>query len=474
MHNKFKETVLKHNLFTENEKIILAVSGGSDSVCMLLLAMKFFGDKYKDHIICAHFNHMIRGEESNRDEIFVRNICEKYNIPCIVGSKDIPAIAKKEKIGLEECARKERYFFLNDISKENGNIKIAVAHNKNDNVETIIGNIARGTSINGLKGILYKKDNIVRPLLDYDKSEINNICNEYSVSAVYDSSNSDNKYKRNNIRNNVIPFLKENLTDQIEEKILLLSESSIIDNSFLEQETDKSFDQCCCIEKYISVNGNSCEKIVFDRNLFSDLHTAIRIRLIRKAVSKINVNEKYYFPDCVDLERKTVLRIEDAIVNGATGNIYDVQKSVYLKISYDYAILYTENELQAVSNSCLLSEIINKKDFIKFNVKNIDKNTEYFDYDKITELFGSEYGIIYRCIESGDVFHPFGAPGSKKLRKYFIDKKIPEKERQIIKSVCINKNVLWIPRLQRRSDIAKIDENTKMILVLKINDIGGC
>jgi len=470
MHNKFEETILKHNLITKDDSVVLAISGGSDSVCLLLMMIEYYGDKYKERIICAHYNHMIRGEESDNDEAFVCKLCEFYEVKCICGRGNVPEIATKEAIGMEECARKMRYSFLEEVSNQYGNIKIAVAHNRNDNVETIIGNIARGTTINGLKGISYSRNKIIRPLMDFTKDEINEICSRYGITPVIDSTNSDNEYKRNNIRNNIIPFLKENLSTQIEEKLLALSESAILDNDYIEQEACKAYDKCCNISTYIADNNVICEKVVLNIKEFLKYHTAIQYRIIRKCLANVKEANKYIFPEYVNIERKTVIRLLEGIKQNITGKSFDAQSKVSCEISYGNAIFFTR-QAKKQSDYYQCSIDILSIDNIEVNelINNKNDNTEYFDYDKLKKINHEEPVVISRSMNTGDIFHPFGSLGNKKLRKFFIDEKIDANCRKTMQLFCMNNIVLWIPKIKRRSDIAKIDETTQNVLILRVN-----
>lgn len=461
MQSKFFDTISKHKMLTKTEDVVLAVSGGSDSVCLLLLMIDFYGEDYKNHIICAHYNHMIRGIESDADELLVRNLCEKYDIRFVVQRGNIPEIAAQRGLGLEECARNMRYEFLNNVSMENGGLKIAIAHNKNDNVETIIGNIARGTSINGLKGISYCRDKIIRPLLDYSKEEINNICKNAGVQVAFDSTNTDNSYKRNNIRNVVLPFLRENLSGQIDDKILSLSEAATCDNSFIEEEAKKAFGECSNISEDSSF-------VFLNTELFDTFHDAIKYRIIRMCLASLIIDEKPVFPEYVNIDRKAVLRILSGIQAGRSGKTYDALSDIVCITEYDRAVFMHKNATPSTNN---LSLDVSVRSVLEGEYKKLicEKNpfVEYFDYDKIHDIFVLNSNLEYRTIKEGDIFHPFGAKGSKSLRRFYIDEKIPQSERQVRKNVCIGNNVLWVPGL-RRSDIARIDETTLNVLVLRV------
>lgn len=462
MQSKFLNTIEKYDMLSKEQNVVAAVSGGSDSLCMLLLLMDYYGPEYKDHIICAHYNHMIRGLESDADEALVRDICNKYNLRFVCDRGNIPAVAHDKGLGIEECARIMRYDFLQRVSKENGSIKIAVAHNKNDNVETIIGNIARGTSISGLKGISYCKNNVIRPLMDYSKEEIDLICNNAGLSVAKDSTNNDNNYKRNKIRNVILPFLRDNLSARIDDKILSLSESAIVDNSYIEEQTAVSFKQCICNR------AEDFTSIIIDINVFNGFHSAIKYRIVRNCLASLYVDGQPVFPEFVNIDKKTVLRITEGIEKKQTGKCYEALCGVTCTIEYDKAVFSSVSSTEDNEYKQLESDVykINYDDFSQF-LKKKNPYVEYFDYNRLCDIFGEDFKYEYRNATEGDLFHPFGAKGSKLLRKYYIDSKMPVSRRRTNKVVCVKNQVLWIPGL-RRSDIAKIDETTLYVLELRV------
>ena len=188
--------------------ILCAVSGGADSMCLLSLLRSIL-PPLEIRLAAAHFNHNLRGNESLRDEIFVRSFCAANSIELFTGGGDIAALASANGLGIEEAAREARYAFLSDTAKKNGFDYIATAHNADDNLETIIFNLARGTGLRGLSGIPPVRDNIVRPLLSVSRDDIEAYVLENEIAYVTDSSNLSDEYSRNRIRHTVIPLLKE-------------------------------------------------------------------------------------------------------------------------------------------------------------------------------------------------------------------------------------------------------------------------
>ena len=203
------ETIKKYNLIEQNDKILCAVSGGPDSICMLDILRKIKEEKHINFdIIVCHINHMIR-EEATVDEQYVENYCKKYQIPFFVKRVDVKKIAESNKQGTEEAGRKVRYDFFEEIFQKENATKIAIAHNKNDKIETIIMNVFRGSGISGLRGIEPIRDNkYIRPLIETERIDIEKYCEENRMHPRIDKTNFINDVTRNKIRNIVIPYIK--------------------------------------------------------------------------------------------------------------------------------------------------------------------------------------------------------------------------------------------------------------------------
>lgn len=201
---KIQAFIQKYDMLPEGTKVLCALSGGADSVCLLHFLSQLEGVE----VVAAHYNHRLRGEESDRDEAFVRNLCADMGIMCIVGSGNVKSYAQSHGMSIEETARVLRYAFLDKTAKEQGCSRIATAHNAGDNAETIIMNLARGTGLKGLCGIPPKRGNIIRPLLETERGEIESYLCENGLEHVEDSSNGQDDYSRNRVRHHVMPVLE--------------------------------------------------------------------------------------------------------------------------------------------------------------------------------------------------------------------------------------------------------------------------
>ena len=200
VEDEIKKTIKENSLINSNEKVVIGVSGGPDSMCLLNVLNKL-KNEMQFEIVVAHINHMIR-KEADLETEYVKRYCKKNNIECFVKKVDVIQKAFKDKIGTEEAGRKVRYDFFEEVRRKTNANKIATAHNANDNAETILMNLMRGSGISGLKGIEFIRNNIIiRPLLSCNRTEIEEYCNKEALNPKFDVSNKENDYTRNKIRN---------------------------------------------------------------------------------------------------------------------------------------------------------------------------------------------------------------------------------------------------------------------------------
>jgi len=215
--------ITAQNLNKPNDKILVALSGGADSVFLLHFFHKF-QKLFKISIAAAHINHSLRGKEANADQEFSRKLCETLGVPFFTKRVYVKSFAKKNGLSIEEAARNLRYASLNKIAKKISADKIATAHNIDDNAETVLFNLARGTGISGMSGIPYKRDNIIRPILILSKAEIINYLKNQNITFQIDSTNFDDSFSRNFIRNQIIPSIRKNINPSFSESVFKFSE----------------------------------------------------------------------------------------------------------------------------------------------------------------------------------------------------------------------------------------------------------
>ncbi len=310
MEEKILNTIIKYNLIENGDKLVVGVSGGPDSIALLnsLINIKQ-KEIIKFEIVVCHINHMIR-QEAIEEEEFVKYFCKNKNVKCYTKRVKVEQIAKIEKCGTEETGRKERYKFLNDILKKTNSNKIVTAHNANDNAETVLMNIIRGSGIGGLKGIEIKRDNIIRPLRECSRDEIEEYCKLNILNPKIDKSNFENIYTRNKIRNMLIPYIKSNFNPNIISGINRLSNLATQEDEYLEKKAEETYKTLIeeKQETYIALNlkkFNLLETVIKNRILLYTINELIGTKnsIEKKHIEDIiklcsnNIGNKYLIPN---------------------------------------------------------------------------------------------------------------------------------------------------------------------------------
>ena len=296
LENIIGNTIKKYHLIENNDKIVVGVSGGPDSICLLDYLNKITKSPQFPHlisepvgtlpmsplnpgtsgdmvnIVVAHVNHMLR-EEANEDEKFVKNYCEKNGIEFYAKSIDVQKLANTNKIGTEEAGRLARYEFFDEVLKKTGANKIAIAHNKNDKIETVLMHVLRGSGMEGLKGIEPKRGNLIRPLIECERFEIERYCEENQLNPRMDETNFENIYHRNKVRNVVIPYIQKEFNPNIIQTIERLSDLISLENEYMEKQMKKAYQEIVLEEKQ--------KEIVIDLKKFNLQEIVIKSRLVR-------------------------------------------------------------------------------------------------------------------------------------------------------------------------------------------------
>ena len=281
LEEKFLNTIKNNNLIQENEVIVVGVSGGPDSITLLECLRKYQKKLKINKIVVAHINHLIR-KDSTEDEKYVENYCNKYNITFYAKRISVEKIAQELKKGTEETGREIRYNFFDEIMQKEKATKIAIAHNMNDNAETLLLNLIRGAGMYGLEGIQpIEYNKFIKPLINCKKSEIEDYCKLNKLNPRIDSTNQENIYTRNKIRNLIIPELEKinpNLIKTLQRTTEIIKE----ENSYIEKKVE---------DKYQNLANKTKKSINFELKEFREQDKAIQIRLINKAISEISENK---------------------------------------------------------------------------------------------------------------------------------------------------------------------------------------
>ena len=318
MKEKVINTIKKNNLIQNGDKLVLAVSGGPDSLAMLNLLLDIKKDKKIEFdFVVAHVNHMIR-KEAIDDENFVKDFCEKNNIKFFVKRVDIPKLAEERKMGTEEAGRYARYEFFDEVMKKTGSKKISIAHNKNDKIETILMNLLRGSGVSGLKGIEYiKEEKYIRPLLDCTRIEIENYCSNQKLNPRIDKTNFDNSYTRNKVRNVVIPYIKKEFNPNIIDTLSRLSDLVKEEENYVQKQVEKAYNEMLISEKFIVGNITNNEDVLLNKKyiilklkLFNMQERVIKSRVLLYTITRLFGNaqgiEKIHIDDIIKLCERNI------------------------------------------------------------------------------------------------------------------------------------------------------------------------
>jgi tRNA(Ile)-lysidine synthase len=454
MIDKVISTIKRYKMIKENDKIVMGVSGGPDSLCMLDILYNL-KDLFNLKLYVVHVNHLIRGEEARRDAQFVENICCKLKLPFFLFEKDVKKIAKEMGYSEEEAGRYVRYQAFEEVLKEVKGNKIAVAHNKNDVVETVFLNLIRGAGMTGLIGIKPVNGNIIRPLIEIERKEREIYLKEKGLKPAIDFTNYEDLYKRNKVRLKLIPFINETFEVDIIKNIYRMAKIILEENDYLEKECEKIFNEVCYFNQ---------EEIFADIEKLRVQHPAIQRRLVRLMYQKLK-------GDIYGLE---YIHVEDvlSLLDKPTSSKIDLPFEIEALKSYNNLIMrkVKEKEVKTFWAKLNIPGITNIDGIGQFKttvlgieeVKKLDigKYTKFFDYDKIQK------DVVIRNRQAGDVFSPLNMGGSKKLKEFFVDEKIPREIRSSIPLLAIGNEIVWVVGY-RMSDKFKVDKNTKKVLVIE-------
>lgn len=451
MISKCKETIEKYNMICGDDKVFVAISGGADSVC-LLLVLEEIQKEMGFGLEAIHVEHGIRGEESLEDARFVEDLCKKHGIKLHSYSGDSNKIAKEEGLSLEEAARKLRYdCFHNHINDG----KIATAHHMEDNAETMLFNMVRGSGIEGVRGIKKVRGNFIRPLIECNRKEIEEYLSDKNQDYCTDSTNEETDYTRNNIRHNIIPKLLEINSGAIEH-LSNLSKMQDMAVDYIRKQGEEVY------KKY--VEGNKLSKQLLNEELiilqFVSHRFLCHMAGSSKDISNIHVDE------IVDLikgnsGRKVNLPYGLVAVSNYDSieinrdSLKDSLNSVYEEIVLDES---HKKKIISVNNVTVKLEVVSNTKNIQIAPKTY---TKMFDYDKITEV------ICLRNRREKD-YIIINHKGSKKsLNRYMIDEKIPSQHRDSVLLLCDGNHVMYVVG-HRISEYYKVNDETRRILKVQI------
>ena len=446
----FSDRVLKYalsyHMFEKGDKVVAGVSGGADSMCLLGLLIDW-RESLGLNITVLHVNHGIRGAEADSDEEFVRRFCADAGVDFRAVHADIPGIAKASGCTEEEAGRNFRYQAFTQACRETGSSRLAVAHNMNDNAETVLFNLARGSGLAGMAGIapsrvLSDGIELVRPLLASSRSEIEEYLSEKGIGHVTDSTNLENDYSRNCLRNLIIPVLNDKVNSKAESHIAGLAAEVRETEGLIAGLAAQVLDE-------VRIEG-----LKIDAVKLADYSPVIARRVIRLLLGEAAGRLK-------DIERIHIDAVLE-LLGKDTGRSLNLPYGIRAVTEYGVLRLVTEGEEESAPGQIKLS--IEKYDASKEFPKNL--YTKWFDYDKIKD------DIAVRTRQSGDylMIRMNGGLVRKELSRWFIDNRIPKDVRERVPLLAAGSHVLWVCGY-RRDDTCLVDETTERVLVACMEEI---
>ena len=306
LEQKVLKTIEKYNLIQEKDKIVIGVSGGPDSMC-LLNVLNDIKEKMNFEIVVAHVNHMIRSEADEETQ-YVIDFCNKIGVDCFVKKIDVIEKSNNEKIGTEEAGRKARYDFFEEVLLKTNSNKIATAHNANDNAETVLMNIFRGAGTSGLKGIEPIRDNkYIRPIIECERSEIEEYCRRNKLDPKIDKSNFENEYTRNKIRNILIPEIKKEFNPNVISALNKLSNLAMQENEFISNYVKDILEKELIIGQ---IDEEGKEELVLNLKKFNQLDSFVKSKVVLFSIQKVLGHmqgiEKIHVDDIIVLCSKNI------------------------------------------------------------------------------------------------------------------------------------------------------------------------
>ena len=449
-----KESIEREKLIEKNDKILVALSGGADSLCLLDILIRL-KEEYNLTLYAAHLDHMIRGADAVRDALYCYDFCKKNDVTFFLKAVDVVKKAKEEFRGVEETARSERYNMLLEIKQRLNIDKIAVAHNLDDQAETILMKLMRGSGLQGLRGMDYKRDDIIRPLLDIYKKNINKYCEENCLEPRIDKTNFEDKYTRNKIRLELIPYIEKRYSANI---MKILSRTANIirdDHNYIEKVAKENYDLLKDIK--------SKDELSIDIKLLENIDIAIKTRIIRLAIydliGTMNNIENVHIKDILSLVKKSdgkMIHLPKYLKVFKQGDklIFTIKELVDEEYVYGYKLNINGYTRVDEIGLTVKTTVLKKEESMQLPTS---KYIKVFDFDKV------KGDMVIRSRKVGDKIKPIGFDGSKKIKEALIEMKIPNNEKHLFPVIC-NDVVVMCLFGYRISDDYKIDAKTQNVL----------
>ena len=458
-----------HEMILPGDKVIVGVSGGADSVCLLFMLLEW-SKMTPLNIIVAHINHGIR-KDAVRDADYVKSLCESHNIPFYQEEIDVPQKAIDEKISEEEAGRIVRYEVFERATRLYGATKIAVAHNNNDRAETMLFHLFRGSGITGLSSIRPKRDQIIRPILCLERKEIETYLNHREIAYCLDDTNDQDVYTRNRIRHHILPYAEQEVAGGCVSHMGKTADMLLEIDAYLEEQTQAAYHQCVTL----GWEGESKHFIIAIEG-FQKCHEVIQKRLLFMLIKSITPNHQ-------DISNTHIM--DGMTLFTKEGNrVFSLPHHIRCRREYENVIIQRQQE----ENKCsgIISQTIDLEQVLQgnqeFTIENYGKMvfsiiscekwedipqnqyTKWFDYDKM------EKSLMLRTRQTGDYISIRGNNSDiihKTVKNYMLSEKIPREQREQILLLTENSHAIWVVG-HRISEYYKVNRNTKRVLQVQL------
>jgi tRNA(Ile)-lysidine synthase len=457
-----RTTIEKYGMLKKGDRVVVGVSGGPDSVALLHI-LNSLKEIYKIDLHVAHLEHGIRGAESVKDMKFVKDLCESLSIRMTSRQEKTEEIAKATNQSVEATARKLRYSFFQEVLESTKSSRIATGHNANDQAETLILNLLRGSGMAGLVGIRPAMEGrIIRPLIESTRSDIEEYLKGKGIAYKTDSTNSDNRFERNRVRQVLIPMLEKEFNPRIVDSLARTASIFSVVNEYLRDEVDKVVGTTALIE-----DG----RITLNLETFKDIHPALQHLVLYRVLRSLEGDDQLVSFDIINAVLNVAMRSKSGSRIDIGDGLMALREFDNLLIGRDLALVERYDVQLAIPGStpleaaggAFLTEVMSERPGTGEVYRSGE--TAYFDLNQL------ELPLRVRSWREGDRFVPFGLSGTKKVHDIFIDEKVPVSGRSKIPIICDGDGIIWVTGV-RRSERARIKDETRTILKITFEKDG--
>ena len=474
--------ILRHAMIKNGETVLVAVSGGADSLA-LLYGLHALHSQLDCQLHIAHLNHCLRPADADAD--FVQQHAANLELPCTIQSTDVSRLVKQWKLSVETAARKARYQFYEEVSTQIGATKVALGHHQDDTAETVLMNLIRGSGSTGMKGIPPVRDfKFIRPLAGFTRQQIETFLASKGLVPRHDSTNTDTRYLRNRIRHELIPRLESDYNPNIKVGLSRTADVLGAESEYLDTVAQEAFETCRVRDPDRVKAPATLESVVLDREKFEQFHIAVQRRVLRLSFFEmLGSMGDLYFSHCeamLSLIEGSTPNAALALPNGLRFRrvyqclIFEVNTSfrssfTIVTESFAYPLAVPGKTFIAALNTEIAAELGDIRSGETLRLPD-GRYEAIFDYERVKSAFADlpseTFPLTVRNRLQGDRFQPYGMRGTKKIKDFMIDAKVPRYERDRIPMLVCGDMVLWVVGYTT-SDAFKIHSGTRQYLYLR-------